>query len=61
MHWQNGEQEQAINAWVTVYQLASQIKLAQALQALAGLAEQLGLPGGLTGWAALAQQMRDEG
>ena len=57
MQWQNGEQNEAVSAWVTVYQIASQINLAQALGALEGLAGQLGLPGGLAGWAALAQQM----
>ena len=58
IHMQNGEQNEALSAWVTVYQIASQINLAQALQALAGLAEQLGLEGGLAGWAALAARMK---
>jgi tetratricopeptide (TPR) repeat protein len=60
IHWQNEAQAEAVRAWVTVYQLASQINLAQVLQALEGLAGQLGLPGGLQGWVALAQQ-REEG
>jgi hypothetical protein len=36
---------------------ARPIDLAQALDALKGLAEQLGLPGGLDGWEALARQI----
>jgi tetratricopeptide (TPR) repeat protein len=60
IHWQNEAQAEAVRAWVTVYQLASHMHLAQALQALEGLAGQLGLPGGLQGWAALLQQ-REEG
>lgn len=57
IHRQNNEQQEALMAWVTVYQLASQMNLAQALQALERLAGQIGLPGGLRGWAALAQRM----
>ena len=34
--------------------------LAQVLQALENLANQLGLPGGLDGWQALAEQMEDD-
>ncbi len=34
--------------------------LAKVLQALENLAEQLGLPGGLAGWQALAEQMGDD-
>lgn len=59
IHWQNGEQEEALKAWVTVYQLAYRSNLAQVLQALTGLAEQLGLDGGLDGWAMLAEQMEE--
>ncbi|GAB4163155.1 MAG: hypothetical protein Fur0021_38020 [Candidatus Promineifilaceae bacterium] len=59
MHWQSGSQAEAVDAWVTVYLLAKRTGLAQALQALAGLAQQLELPGGLDGWEALARQMRD--
>jgi len=54
IHLQNGEVNEAFTAWVTVYQLASRIGLAQALQNLERLAGQVGLPGGLAGWAALA-------
>ncbi|ACF12851.1 Tetratricopeptide TPR_2 repeat protein [Chloroherpeton thalassium ATCC 35110] len=60
IHWQNGEQQEAVSAWVTVYKLAKKINLAEALNALAGLAEQLGLTGGLQAWEELAKKM-DEG
>ncbi|MCF1183221.1 tetratricopeptide repeat protein [Marichromatium gracile] len=57
IHWQNDEQQEAISAWVTVYRLARAMGLAQDLDALTQLAEQLGLPGGLEGWETLAQRM----
>ncbi len=59
MHAQKGEFQQALSAWVTVYVMAKQMNLAQALQALANLAPQLGLPEGLAGWEMLVQRMRD--
>jgi tetratricopeptide (TPR) repeat protein len=59
IHWQNEDQAQALQAWVTVYKLARQLNLAQALQALEKLAGQIGLPGGLQGWDALAQKMEE--
>ncbi|HRQ39486.1 MAG TPA: tetratricopeptide repeat protein [Chloroflexota bacterium] len=59
VHWQNEEQREALSAWIASHQIASQINLAQALQALAELAGQLGLPGGLAGWAALAEKRGD--
>ncbi len=34
--------------------------LTKVLQALENLAEQLGLPGGLAGWRALAELMEDD-
>lgn len=46
--------------WVNVFGIASQINLAQALNELEKLAGQLGLPGGLAAWEALAQQMGEE-
>jgi hypothetical protein len=49
--------QEAVGAWVTVYSMAKQMNLAQALQALANLAPQLGLPEGLDGWEMLAQRM----
>jgi hypothetical protein len=60
IHWQNGEQPQAVSAWVTVYRLAKQMNLAQALAALENLAGQLGLPGGPDAWERLAQQAETE-
>lgn len=59
IHWQNEEVPQAISAWVTVYQIATGLNLAQALDALENLANQLGLPGGLDGWAQLARQLEE--
>ena len=56
IHRQNGSIQEAVGAWVTVYVLAKKIRLAQALQALAQLAPQLGLPDGLEGWEMLARQ-----
>ena len=58
IHWHNEELQEAVNAWVMVYTLASQMNLAQTLNALAGLAEELGLPGGLQGWEVLAKKMK---
>lgn len=57
IHLQNEEMGEALSAWIAVYKLASKMNLAQALQALEGLAAKLGLEGGLDGWAALAAQM----
>ncbi|MCW1969689.1 MAG: tetratricopeptide repeat protein, partial [Anaerolineae bacterium] len=54
MHWENSEQAEALQAWVTVYALAKKLNLARALDALSGLAQRLGLPGGLAGWEAVA-------
>ena len=56
IHAQNNEINEAVSAWVTVYQLAKPRQLAQALQALADLAPQLGLPPGLDGWEMLSQR-----
>jgi tetratricopeptide (TPR) repeat protein len=61
IHWQNEEVPQAVQAWVTVYRLASAIHLAEVLNALETLARQLGLQGGLAGWERLVQQMEEEG
>ena len=49
--------QEAVGAWVAVYQLASRIGHFQVLQALAQLAPRVGLEGGLDGWARLAAQM----
>jgi hypothetical protein len=55
IHLQNEEMKEAMQAWVKVYAIASRINLAQALDALALLAENLGLEGGLKGWKQLAK------
>jgi hypothetical protein len=60
IHLQNYAKQEALSAWITVYKLAKQMKLADALNALVGLAEQLGLPGGLQGWDTLAKKMDGE-
>ncbi|MCI5133421.1 MAG: tetratricopeptide repeat protein, partial [Candidatus Electrothrix sp. EH2] len=59
IHWQNEEQQEAVACWVQVYQLATKINLAQVLEALENLAGQLGLEGGLQGWAKLAEQVNN--
>ncbi|MEK7703229.1 MAG: hypothetical protein AAB317_04640 [Nitrospirota bacterium] len=48
--------QEAVRAWVTVYQIAKQINLAEALQNLENLAPELGLSNGLEGWEKLSQQ-----
>lgn len=58
LYAQNNQIQEAVSAWVTVYRIAKPMNLAQALQALANLAPRLGLPEGLAGWEALAQQMQ---
>ncbi len=55
IHLQNEEMKEAMQAWVKVYAIASRINLSQALDALALLAENLGLEGGLKGWKQLAK------
>jgi hypothetical protein len=59
-HWQNEQQQEAMSAWVTVFKLAKPIGLANVLQALEGLAGQLGEEGGLAYWERLSQQMGGE-
>jgi hypothetical protein len=61
IHWQNGEQAEALGAWVNAYRLALPMNLTQVLNALEGLAGQLNLPGGMDGWEALARQMDGSG
>ncbi|TXH67218.1 MAG: hypothetical protein E6Q83_18235 [Thiothrix sp.] len=56
IHYQNEQVQEAFSAWVTVYIIAKQINLAQALQALVGLAEQLGADQGLAFWERFAEQ-----
>jgi tetratricopeptide (TPR) repeat protein len=59
IHLQNDQQQEAMHAWITVYTIAQKIKLANTLEALKNLAEQLGLEGGLKGWEKLAQQLKE--
>jgi len=54
---QNNEMQEALGAWVSVYRIATVINQHQALQALANLAPQLGLPEGLAGWDDLAKRI----
>jgi tetratricopeptide (TPR) repeat protein len=58
IHIQNGQTQEAVAAWVTVYMIAKPMNLAEVLQALANLAPQLGLPAGLEGWERLAEQFQ---
>jgi butyrate kinase len=61
IHRHNKEPQEAMRCWATVYQTAREIGEAQALTALAALAEQLDLHGGLEGWERVAQKMKLEG
>jgi len=54
IHAQKDEFSEAMGAWLNVYGIAKAINLAQALDALAILAPQLGMPPGLDGWERLA-------
>jgi tetratricopeptide (TPR) repeat protein len=60
VHAQNNKMQEAVNIWVASYIIAKQINLAQALQELADLAPQLGLPDGLESWEMLAQKMQNK-
>jgi len=60
IHLQNDENQEAVDAWVTVYLLAKQMNLARVLSALANLAPELGMPEGLAGWEMLAQRRRGD-
>ena len=50
IYWQNEQQKEALEAWLSVYKIAKPMNLAQALEALEGLAGDLGLEGGLEAW-----------
>ena len=60
IHAHNKEYQKAMEAWLTVYQMASQCNLAQLLEALEQLAGQIGLEGGLDGWARLEKQIEEK-
>ena len=52
---QNEQVNEAMKAWVDVYNMAKSMNLAEALEALAGLAPQLGMAEGLDAWEKLSQ------
>ncbi|WP_018275259.1 CHAT domain-containing protein [Teredinibacter turnerae] len=62
IHLQNEQGSEALNAWLSAYRLAKPIQLAQVLEALArlaeglGLNEHLGVKGGLSAWEVLLEQ-----
>ncbi len=60
IHYAKEDIPKAVQAWVTVYRLANSINLAQALDALENLSEQLELPGGLGGWETLAKKIKGD-
>ncbi len=60
IYLQHEDVSNAVTSWVTVYKIARQINLAQALQALESLASQIDLPGGLDGWEKLSKQMGND-
>ncbi|MEP4888680.1 MAG: tetratricopeptide repeat protein [Aliiglaciecola sp.] len=55
IHYQNGEKHQAVEDWGSVYVIAKEIGNDQALQALEGLAPQIGLEDGIAGWETLVK------
>ncbi|MFT5164712.1 MAG: tetratricopeptide (TPR) repeat protein, partial [Alteromonadaceae bacterium] len=59
IHWQNDEQQEAMAAWLGVYQMAKPMGLAKVLNALESLAGKIGLAGGLEGWEKLSQQQSE--
>jgi len=62
IYMQNNERQKAMQAWLEVYGIAKKIQLAQGLQALEKLANELGLPGGgLNGWETLAGKLDEPG
>jgi hypothetical protein len=50
----NDEFQQAMQSWVKVYRIARKIDLAQVLDALESLADNLGMEDGLASWEKLA-------
>ena len=58
IHWRNGEQQEAISDWLTAYQTAKPMGLAQVLDGLADLSEKVGLPPGLEGWEKLSKEQQ---
>jgi tetratricopeptide (TPR) repeat protein len=60
IHFKKDEHPKAVGAWGTVYRLATSMHLAQALEALEKLADELELKGGMDGWARLSKEMEKE-
>ncbi|HHS84335.1 MAG TPA: tetratricopeptide repeat protein [Gammaproteobacteria bacterium] len=58
IHYRNGERSEAFSAWITVYELAKPMGLAEGLKVLEELAKQLGLEGGLAAWETLADRRK---
>lgn len=58
IHAKNEQVQEAAIAWSNSYLIAKQIGYAQVLQALAELAPQLGLSGGLEGWEMVVQRIK---
>ncbi|MEI6141409.1 MAG: tetratricopeptide repeat protein [Mariniphaga sp.] len=59
IYWENGDKNNAMATWISVFRMASQINLAQVLQALKGLAAEIGLDGGLAGWEKLSTETEE--
>ena len=55
-HLENDKQDEALSTWLSVYQLAKPMDLAQALKALSDVAEKIGLPPGLEGWEQMSKE-----
>jgi tetratricopeptide (TPR) repeat protein len=59
IHRQNKEVMEAIQLWITVYDVARKINLSTTLTDLEKLANHLGLPDGLLGWEMPIQQIAE--
>ncbi len=59
IHLKKEETLQAIQTWVAVYRMAIAMNLAQSLDALETLANELKLEGGLEGWKRLSRQLEE--
>ena len=55
IHLQNNVPQDALSVWLSVYQMAKPMELAQILVALGDFAPIVGLPPGLEGWEQLSQ------
>ena len=59
-YYQNSQKEDAITAWLEVYQIASSMGLKQALDSLEELANYLNLSGGVYAWKALLDKRNSQ-